>query len=164
MLLSSGQRALEDLIGKYKILPEMEYDTFYKCFNTYVCPILDYGAEVTGYSKNVKMENLQLKAIRVFLGINKFATKLFLIGDMGWYPCKRRHKLILLRYWNHLIKMDNNRQTKHIFYVDYDTLGFWCSKIYDILKEINSEHVLQNKEICNLQLCKEKLYALYEDS
>ena len=97
------------------------------------------------------MENVQLKAIRVFLGINKFATIQFLIGDMGWYPCKLRHKLILLRYWNHLIKMDNNRLAKRIFYADYDTMGFWCSKIY-ILKEINSEHVFQNKEICNFQL------------
>ena len=48
MLSSSGLRALGALIGKYKILPEMGYDTFYKCFNTYVCPIYDFEAEVTG--------------------------------------------------------------------------------------------------------------------
>ena len=93
----------------------MGFETYSKCFHTNICPILDYGAEVTGYSKVHKFDNVANKAMRVFLGVHKFAANNVLHGDMGWLPTKIRHKISMLRYWNRLIKMDNDRLTRIIF-------------------------------------------------
>ena len=74
----------------------MGFDTYSKCFNSYICPILDYGAEICGYCNSNKSESVQNKAIRVSLGVHKFASIDFLSGDMGWLPGKIRKKLSML--------------------------------------------------------------------
>ena len=160
-LSNSGQRALGALIAKYKSLNEMGFDTYSKCFNSYICPILDYGAEIWGYCNSNKSESVQNKAIRVFLGVHKFASIDFLNGDMGWYPGKIRKKLSMLRFWNRLINMEDNRLTKQIFEDEYLNNGFWCTKIYEILKEIDSGQVYENKTTCDIKICENKLQENY---
>ena len=54
-MASAGHRALGALIGKYKKLNGMGYETFTKCYKASVCPVLDYNAEVWGYTKSPKL-------------------------------------------------------------------------------------------------------------
>ena len=46
-----------------------------------VNPVLDYATEVWGYVKNSSTDLVQLKAIRAFLGVHKFAPNPAIIGD-----------------------------------------------------------------------------------
>ena len=160
VLAGSGQRALGALIGKYKMYPEMGFETYTKCFLSNVCPILDYGSEVLGYCKGEKTEAVQYKAIRVFLGVNKSTSLDFLMGDMGWLPSKIRHKLSMLRLWNRLLKLDQSRLPKKIFEAEYKNGGYWCKTISNILTELNMNHLYENKLLCDLGVCEKKLFDL----
>ena len=57
-LAASDQRALGSLISKYKKLTDMGFDTYTKCFKASICPVIDYGAEVCGYTKCPKLDNV----------------------------------------------------------------------------------------------------------
>ena len=62
----------------------MGYSTFTKLFESCICPILDYSSGVWGYHKFEKINTIQKRAMRIFLGVHRFAPKLALEGDMGW--------------------------------------------------------------------------------
>jgi hypothetical protein len=114
-LAGSGSRALGAVIAKLKKLGNMGYDTYTKCYESSVCPVLDYGAEVWGYVKAQKVENVHTKAMKVFLGVHRFAANVAVIGDMGWTPANVRRKLHMLRYYNRLVNLSNERLTKKFF-------------------------------------------------
>ena len=157
VLSGAGHRAVGALIGKYKQLSEMGYQTYTKCYNTSICPILDYGAEVWGGYKAPKIDNVQNKAMRVFLGVHKFTSNDFLCGDMGWYPSYIRRNLAMLRYWNRLLNMENYRLPKVIFEEEFNINGHWCQNIHRILKEIDLEYIYHDKTIVDLNVCKNKM-------
>ena len=163
VLTASGQRALGALIAKFKTMNEMGYKTYSKLFNTNVVPIIDYGAEIWGYTTNPMAENVQRKAMRIFLGVHKYAANDFLNGDMGWYPSKLRRKVTMLRYWNRLINMKETRLTKDIFENELILNGQWCKSIGDILKEIDMFDIFESKKVCDLQLCKEAMEGKFRD-
>ena len=96
MLAKAGTRALGAVISKYKNINNMGYKTFTKCFESYVCPVLDYSSEIWGYVNAPKIDTVQNKAMRVFLGVHKFAANQMLDGDMGWYPSKLRRQFSML--------------------------------------------------------------------
>ncbi len=51
-LKDAGTRALGAVIGKFRELNDIPYESFYKCFECNVNPVTDYGAEVWGYMKD----------------------------------------------------------------------------------------------------------------
>ena len=79
-----------------------------------------------------KIDAVQNKAMRVFLGVHKFAANQMLDGDMGWYPSKLRRKISMLRLWNRLLKMNNIRLPKLIFEREFQLNGKWCQTIRNI--------------------------------
>ena len=52
--------------------------------------------------------------MRVFMGVHKHAPLLGIIGDMGWIPNVLHRNIEYIRYWNRIIKMDDNRITKSV--------------------------------------------------
>ena len=102
------------------------FDTYTKCVESSIYPVVDYGAEVWGYVRDTATDQVQLKAIRAFLGVNKFAPNIGIMGDMGWCPSHIRRKICMLRYWNRLIKLPDDRLTKLIFNENYIFQGTWC--------------------------------------
>jgi len=82
--------------------------------NATICQIIDYGAEVWGYIKSPKINNVVMKAIQVFLGVNRCTEIPFLEEEMGWQTCCIRRKVHMPRVWNRLLKMDESRLTKEI--------------------------------------------------
>ena len=115
------------------------------------------------YHQIPTVQSVQLKAIRVYLGVHKYASNDFLTGDMGWYPSNLRHKISLLRYWNRLVKMDQTRLTKQVFEVEYANKGFWCTKIKELLNDLNLGQIYEHKSTCDLTFCKLKLEELYNE-
>ena len=47
--------------------------------------------------------------MRFFLGVHKFAPTLGLFGDTGWIPIVYLQKLCLLRFWNRLLGINEDR-------------------------------------------------------
>ena len=107
----------------------MGYDTFTKCFYTSICPVTDYGSEVWGFIKSSSIDNVAMKAMRVFLGVHKFTTSLFLEGELAWKPAIIRRKISMLRFWNRLVQMNINRLTYKIFQYKRTKNGVWFTFI-----------------------------------
>ena len=133
ILCNSVGRALGAIIAKFKELNDLGYKIFKKPYESTVIPILDYGSEVWGMRMSKNIDNVQNKAIRFFLGVHKYAFILAINGEMGWLPTLDRRAMNVLRYWNRLIRMNNNRLPKKLFEIEYlqktgwydDERAFW---------------------------------------
>ena len=53
--------------------------------------------------------------MRVYLGVHRFAPNDAIVGDMAWTPSDIRRKLAMLRFWNRLVRLDDERLTKNDF-------------------------------------------------
>ena len=137
--LSKGAgRALGSLINKIHHLKDFGFRAFEKLFNSCVVPILDYGASVWGTKQFQSIDNVQHRALRYFLGVHRFTPILALYGDSGWLPSLYRRWICVLRYWNRLLSMDNNRLTKRVFDDDYrQCRDNWSSEVRKIMGNLN---------------------------
>jgi exonuclease III len=164
IIADSGRRALGALIAKYRTMDNMGFNTYSKCFETSICPILDYGAEIWGYKKCEQIDSVQMKAMKVFLGVHRFAANLAVLGDMGWLPTEIRRKICMIRYWNRLIKLEDNRLTKKLFNFEFDqNKGKWCKSIKTILQEIGLSDFYENQLTCDVKYCREKLMDKFKE-
>ena len=104
---------------------------------------MDYCAGVWGFSVYNAIEVVQNRAMRWFLGVNKFAPTHALYGDLGWVMPKYRRWNQILRLWNRFATMDDGRITKQIFLWDKELSNYhtnWSSDLYDILSEFELEY------------------------
>ena len=164
-LASSGQRALGAIIYKYKEFKDMGFNTYTTLFNSGVLPILDYCCPVWSHIKTSKIEQVQHRAMRVYMGVNRFAPLLGIYGDMGWLPTKYRQMLENIRYWNSLLKMSNNRISKQIFMKDYNSkqMNTWCTFICQMFKTLHLSEYYENLISCDINVAKDAINNLYND-
>ena len=66
----------------------------------------------------------------------------------------------MLRLWNRLVSMDNNRLTKKIFLYDLyiNRNNSWCSEIRTIFDKIGLFDNFQNRNICDINSCEQLLF------
>ena len=66
----------------------------------------------------------------------------------------------MLRYWNRIITMPNDKLTKHIFnhvYMLEKSKLNWISYIKEIFVSLGMEDVFASRTKCNLDICKEEI-------
>lgn len=63
-------------------------------------------------------------------------------------PCKVQHKGGILRLWNRLIGMPDNRFTKKIFSLDFPKKYSWKRELARILNKVGLRHLFRNKLSC----------------
>ena len=162
-LANSGNRALGSVISTYKNNKSMGHRTYEKLFTSCIAPILDYCAAIWQHADCSKIDQIQSKAIRIYLGVNRFAPLLGLNGECGWIPGSIRRKLEICRLWNRLIKMEDTRLTKHVFIYDYrsNVRNTWCYNALQIFTEIDMKHVYDSQQLCNIDEICDKLVAKY---
>ncbi len=73
---------------------------------------MNYGSDVWGYDNSEAGDKIQFRAIRYYLGVHPKTPLLALEGDMEWNSYKIRQRINMIRLWNRLINMDENRLTK----------------------------------------------------
>ena len=71
--------------------------------------------EACGYNKFDKSDNIPYRAMRFFLGVNKYTPNLGLQGDMGWVSLSVERPVSMVRFWNKLVNMKSDRLIKRIF-------------------------------------------------
>ena len=164
VLSDSASRALGSIISKFKTLKDAGYTTYTKLFNSGVLSILNYGAEVWGFGKYQKCDNVMNKAMRYFLGVHKYAPTAAIQGDMGWISLKYKRYSAMLRFWNRLIRIDNSRLVKRIFLWYYDNpTDNWCNDILQIAKLVDMDNVYENKEVFDLRKAENKFWLLMKE-
>ena len=111
ILADSGGRALGGIITKFRSLKDTGYKTYTKLFDIGVVPVLNYGSEIWCYGRFEKCDYIMNRVMRFFLGAPTCGVQ----GDMGWLSMKYRRYIIILKFWNRLIKMDDSRLMKRVF-------------------------------------------------
>ena len=156
------------MVSKYKASGSMGYFIYTKLYNSCVLPVMNYGAGVWGYLQYNKADTIQNRAMRTFLGVHRFAPVLGLEGDMAWMKLQFKRWLEILRLWNRLILMRDDRVTKLIFEYDYSQAlegkKNWCYDVSNILSKLELETVFLNKEVCNLDTAEQILLRKQEES
>ena len=115
VLAGAGARALGSILHKYKKMNGLGYYTYSKLYQSCVCPVLDYASEIWGYKGYDKIDRIQNRAIRAYLGVHSLAPNLSIQGDMGWTESCFRRKVNMGRYWNRLVRLSDDRLTKKVF-------------------------------------------------
>ena len=113
------RRALGAVIIKFRKLKNIRFLTFTTLFNAMVITVMDYSAGVWGFKYYHKCNRVQTRAPSYFLGVHNRAPVVGIQGDVGWILPKYRRLLKMLQLWNHLLSLDENRLTKHIFEWEY---------------------------------------------
>lgn len=166
LLANSAGRALGALTAKYKQSGGMGYGSYTKLYDACIVPVMSYGAEIWGYTNYPKLNQIHQRAMRIFLGVHKFAPIAGLEGDMGWIAPKYRQWLLMLSYWNRLNQLDSNRLTYKVFLHNYNLAvqghTNWCSQVLSIFDAIGIADVFDNRNLCDLKLCKDILLKKQE--
>ena len=115
ILAESGGRALGSIINRYKRNKFIAFSTYAKLFENCVLPILNYCSGVWGFGKHEKLDHVQHRALRVFLGVHKYAPLHGLHGDCGWIDMKFTRSLEIMRLWNRLLSIPDNKTFKTCF-------------------------------------------------
>ena len=154
-LSEAGSRALGAIVSKFRLYKNITYCTFNKLYDASVTPVIDYASEIWGFAKGSSFYKIQHRALRYFLGVHKFCPIPAMYGDMGWSECRPRRFMNMLRYWNRLVKMSDDRLTKKIFIYDYEQsrngCRNWCSDVECILDDINKFEPYLDKSECLLE-------------
>ena len=117
-LFNSGGRTLGSMISKIHNFKDVGFETYTKLYYSCVVPVTDYCSGVWGFRDFHKGDMVQNRAIRYFLGLHRFTPILAINGDMCWPLTLHRRWTNMLRLWNRLVGMENNRLTKKIFLYD----------------------------------------------
>ena len=130
LLAGAAGRALGAVLTKFKNFRNIGFNTFQTLFDTSVSPILGYASEVWGYKDNVLCERVHQRASRYYLGVHPKTPLLALTGDMGWKTAQINRQIRMVRYWNRLLTLDDDRLTKKVFWYDRELCtNNWSSEM-----------------------------------
>ena len=156
----SGGRALGGIISKFKSFKNVGYNTFSKLYSAGVAPVLEYAAGVWGYVKGDEVQYIQNRAMRYYLGVHRFCPIAGMQGDMGWVTPRLNRYIPIVRLWNRLLLMNDDRLTKKIFLWDYSQSNGWCKEISKIFNEMDMGDKFSEKQFCDLRAVKSKTIDL----
>ena len=86
---------------------------------------------------------------------------------MGWMSTENRQCLSVLRFWNRLLKLPDNRLTKRIFIDDFYLAQSghenWCLNVFKILGKLNLEHLFYERKMVDIKEIKDQLMNKQSD-
>lgn len=83
---------------------------------------------------------------------------------MGWTPTQYRRWINIVRLWNRLIGLDDNRITKRVFIMNISTChNNWSSDIKDVFTKLNLREHFDNREPVGLNIVKSRVRNLYSN-
>lgn len=136
-IATSASRALGMIINKTSTLGDLGHRSFDRLVKSCVFSILDYGSEVVGPCNDKLLDDVQHRASRFFLGVNRFCPIPCLNAEMGWLSVQHRQMYSLSRYYKKLLKMDNDHLPKKVFLNTINKKDGWCGKMRDLLEKLN---------------------------
>ena len=177
MIAKSASRGLGSIINKVREYSDLNFDSFNKLFKATIEPILDYGCEIWNLKGFKIIDDIQFRAMRYFMGINKFAPLVGIQGKTGLVLSGDRVNLQILRLHNRILRMDGNRLPR-IFYdkLINSNVSWFCrlrallskySNNPSINQTVNIKHVksmiLRDREIIwKNELSKKKKLRFYQ--
>ena len=113
---NAGARALSSwLRGCTVAIGEVKGETFMKLMEMLVESVLLYGVEVWGCGRQLKqVEQVQLWAARIFLGVGRLHPKVALLFEMKMLPLKWEARSRCIDFWLKVLRMGDNRLIRSV--------------------------------------------------
>ena len=154
VLAGAGGRALGSVISKFRQFKNTTFSCFTKLIEASVNPVLDYGSEVWGFKNQIKTERVQQRAARYYLGVHPKTPIPAINGDIGWNIPLHRRYVKMIKFWNRVVNMTDQRLTKQVFLVDkMFCKDNWCSEIKWLFDktEMNSNFDMVEIDVNNFE-------------
>ena len=114
----------------------MSYDVFSKLYDTLVWPVISYGAAIWGSKSFSCINAVQNRAMRFFLGVEKYTSTAAVSGDMGWDPAFIKQWNCIGNYWGRMSRMTVNRINKQVFIWEDRMANRNCKNQTFVIKEM----------------------------
>ena len=155
-LAEGASRALGKLLAKYYSNHGLGYQTYTNFYNTCILPILNYASGIWGYNDNVNINKIHNRAIRCYLGVGRYAPSDGQNGDMRWVSPIIHRKLEIVKYWNRLMGMEDDRLPKKVYKQLKTENGPWYREVKAIMNDVNMLDYLNSEcSIINFKPCSE---------
>lgn len=141
LLADSAGRALGSVVSKFKIYKTLGYSTYSQLYDACVSPILNYASGVWGFKDSKIANSIENRAARCFLGVPKFAPILAVQGDMGWLPGSIRHKCEMIRLWNRLVDLSEDRINMKVFIWSKFNGSPRAKEIFTLFEEVGLQYI-----------------------
>ena len=111
-------------------------------YNACVTSITDYASEITGYTQFESSLQIQIRAIRAYLGLPKNSVNVGVLSEFDWLLPEYRTQLKMIGQYQRMLKMTNCRLTKKVYLWDRalnesGAVISWNSEIKNILYSCN---------------------------
>ena len=141
-------------------------------FNKMVKPILLYGSEIWGFSKNIQcLENVQFRFCKLLLKLKTSTPSYMIYGELGLFPIEIDVKLRMISYWARLL---TGKETKlsylsykilYNLFIDEDLDFSWIKHVKHIFDDtgysyIWSQQLFQNSDLL-LALIRNRLHEQF---
>jgi hypothetical protein len=163
-LAGAAGRALGKLWSIYKGFNGLGYSSYTKLYESYVDSVMLYSSGAWYLKEHSCCNVLQNRAIRGFLGVHRFAPNLAIHGDMGWYSMSIKRKVSIIRLWNRIITMSNDRLPKIL--LDYNHCngkGKWCKNVKEIFTNTGNEQRYFDKYVGNISEIRSILFNIEKE-
>ena len=164
-LSGAALQAFRTIIGKTKSNYDLSFSSFSTLFHSCVEPILDYGNSAWNIgNKCDKIDAVQFRALRFYLGVPKTTSLLYLTGEAGWIPGIVRRDLNVIRVYNDLVQMPRSRLARQIYEHDHsDTVnGAWSWNARTICESIGKLDNWLEQRTISIKLASKLLLESYE--
>ena len=126
---------------------DASFQIYQKTFNTIILPILCYGAEIWGFKEYKSLEKVQIKFFKQFLGVNRNAPGLAVLGDCGRNKVFVHTVLKCIKYWLKLTRLPSDRCVKKcynmLYAMDQRGKANWVTDIKRVLNHYGFSYVWQ---------------------
>ena len=161
----SAGRALSSIVTKMIKNGGFPFNIYSLLYETCVTSISDYGGEIFGYTEQASNLNLHLRAIRAFIGVPKNSTKAGVLSEVDWMLPKFRTQIRMIRYYNRILKMPEDRLCKKVFTWDKDlNLDNWSNEVKSIFYQSEQSGIFDAGQPFYLQNVLEKIKIKFQKS
>ena len=120
----------------------MGIKTYESLYKSYVLPIINYGSAVWGFDEYSKPQTLQNRLSRFFLGVHRFAPVAATKIEMNWLDTRETRWLEMLRYYNKIVEMNDDRLPKIVYEWDKSLdIKAWSSEVKFIMEKNELRHI-----------------------
>ena len=159
-LTAAASRSFGRIYSIFKSVGNLGINTYETLYSSYVQSIMNYASGVWGFRHYDSPQVLQNRIMRFYLGVHKFAPVSSTKIEMDWLECRESRWLDMLRFFNRINKMNDNRLPKLIYKWDLGLgLDSWASEIKNIAATLGLPITLNDKEEYDLSISYNRLLA-----
>ena len=124
--------------------------------NACVTSVSDYSEPITGYQEYDSALKKNLRAIRAFIGVPKYACSVGILSEVDLLLPHYRTKLQMVRQYHRMVCMQDNKLTKQIFTWDRllnerNIVNSWSNEIKNIFSNCNLPTIFESNNCFNIQ-------------